>query len=1751
MATMRSLGFSIFTRYDGSGVTAARRDIDGFNTSVNRSTSAMNSWNGRILLATKAIAVFGPALLPIAANLTAIAGAATAMGASVGVAMSAYGLAVKNAIDQTNAMAKAGKTLSASQKEFIASQTAFNKALSTFGSSFRDESLKAASATLRGMTNVLKGLEPVARALAPEVTKVAQAFEKWTTSPSFKNYVNLIKASAVPAFRDLVAAGKDVLNVLGDGFRAFLPHGTALAKSIRDGAAAMKEWSDNGGFQRFLQYVKENGPQVREFFSTLWDALKNIVAVMRELGPFALGLTTTILKLVAALPPEWIANIVKGFVAWKAAMLGLAIISTVVTAVRALAAAWFVLNLAFSASVIGLVVIAIAALVAGIVLLIMHWGTVSGALAAAWNATWSAMATAVQAVWTALQIAWNAFVTALQTAWTTVSTALVTAWNAVWTAMSTAVQAVWTALQAAWSAFITAMQTVWTTVSSALSAAWSAFWTGLQTAAQAIWTALQAAWSAFITALQAVWSAVSGALSAAWSAFWTGLQTAAQAIWTAMQAAWQAFINALQSIWQAVSSALQAAWSAFWTAIQTAAQAIWTALQTAWQTFLTAVQTAWTTFSTALTTAWQTFWTAIQTAAQTVWTAIQTAWTTFLTALTTVWTTFATAMQTAWETVWNAIRTAVEEVWNAIQELWDTFLNAITEAWETFSSAFEEAWETLWNTVRDVAEDLWNQITGVIEDAINGILSPINMLIDGFNAIASAVGLDIEIPNISVNFAAGGIVGGTPAFEAGGVVNFARGGVIPGYSPGKDTINAMLSKGEGVLVPEAVRGLGADFVNGANYHFSHGRGGKNVAFPGYAKGGCVGGSCGGGKSSAFEQFARGGCAGGGCGKSACGFAAGGIAAFGRDPRMKDGWGIDFFQGGGVVGAGDPDPPPVIGPGGIIIEQDDDGVSGGLDVPSPGDVASGVAGVLTGGIFGDAFGTSPLVLGFIGEAAIRAAFDAVMAALDAFGLGGPLGEILVGTARKLAEGAIQFLVDKDAEAKQEFESMAVAGAQSCQAWAPLATQAMGLAGLSASQLPAFLSLLCAESGGNPNAINNTDINAQNGIPSQGLMQVIPPTFTANHVAGTSNNILDPLANMAAAARYIMNRYGGVVPGSPYAEGTDSATPGMHLVGEEGPELVGMNGPEMAAFSGGQSVLPAAQTGQLLGGAPMGQPPAIGGLGAAGGGLVLPEKETQELLNKGGFEAISQAAQAMSEAVKQAWRDANSTSATLWGQMRDTTMSESAAKYGVDIPAAANLMKATSAAAWLDMGLQSATQWALMRDTTFTESELHQGTTMPLMATTMQTASNAAWLDMQTQSTLQATTMGTEAFVPMETHMGTTMVEASTTMNEGVSEAFTTMSEAIVAALDVAIPKMDEFIAKAQEAVEVTAELVAAVQEAQEAIAALGSMGGAVAGDLGAAGGDLAGAAGGGAAAGGAGGAMGGGLNIGTGYENGTPFSTRGLHPVGEAGPELVGLNGPELAMFATGTSVLPAGPTGALITVLDQVMVAIDQFIAIAQAAIARAKALTAAAKAAAAAMARGMGNGSCAMPNAPVTQGPNSTGVAASAGTHDGAGVYDFGTTDGGTLQFLRDNGWAAWARGNGDGMSPHIHAVCMNASGLSPQAAWQVQDYLGGGSGLGIPGGLARGTNSAMRGWSWVGEKGPELMWMHGGEKVMPHGDSVAATAASVRGGRGDCGCGGVNVEFNFNGPVSNGDDVRNAVNEAIPKLRSALQQKCGSRGN
>lgn len=211
------------------------------------------------------------------------------------------------------------------------------------------------------------------------------------------------------------------------------------------------------------------------------------------------------------------------------------------------------------------------------------------------------------------------------------------------------------------------------------------------------------------------------------------------------------------------------------------------------------------------------------------------------------------------------------------------------------------------------------------------------------------------------------------------------------------------------------------------------------------------------------------------------------------------------------------------------------------------------------------------------ATVQSLTDKVIAQFkQGFGIHSP-SRVMYSIGNYLMQGLVNGMTSKDMEGfvTNWISSMtsAAGGAVSGNLSGWIAA-AMALTGVGPEWFNPLASIIEHESGGDPNSINLWDINAIEGHPSKGLMQLIDANMEENHLPGM-DNIWDPVSNIAAGIRLIEHDYGSVfnVPGIRalsegrpyvgYATGTDNATAGLHWVGEKGPELIDFG-------SGGQTV-----------------------------------------------------------------------------------------------------------------------------------------------------------------------------------------------------------------------------------------------------------------------------------------------------------------------------------------------------------------------------------------------------------------------------------------------------------------------------------------------------------------------------------------------------------------------------------------------------
>ena len=458
------------------------------------------------------------------------------------------------------------------------------------------------------------------------------------------------------------------------------------------------------------------------------------------------------------------------------------------------------------------------------------WDGLVNVVSTVWDGIKSAVSTVVSwfttyvvpvfdAVWTGIKVGLFALSIPFIVVWTLIKTAvqLVIDWfgtyivptlSAVWSAIVAGAQMLWSGVKAVWDGLMLAVQTVVAWFQTYVAPILSAVWTGIVAGAQMLWTGIQDVWNGIMAAVRVVVAWFQAYVQSTLSAVWTGIKIGADTLWTGIQTIWAGIQVAVQVVVAWFQAYVVPVLSAVWTGIQTGAQFLWSTLQAVWNGIQVAVQVVVAWFQTYVQPVLTTVWTGIQNGAQILWTGIQTVWNGIQTAVLTVVSWFQSYVQPVISAVWTGIKSGADTLWSGLKAVWDGIKTAI----DTVANWFRDTIGPIFTTVTDNIKTAFdNMKTGLktIWDSVKEIAAkPINFIIntvyrDGIkktaDSIAEKLGLSLRLPDVSP------------------IPGYASGGVLPGYTPGRDVYHFFspdgggaiaLSGGEAIMRPEWVRAVG-------------------------------------------------------------------------------------------------------------------------------------------------------------------------------------------------------------------------------------------------------------------------------------------------------------------------------------------------------------------------------------------------------------------------------------------------------------------------------------------------------------------------------------------------------------------------------------------------------------------------------------------------------------------------------------------------------------------------------------------------------------------------------------------------------------------------------------------------------------------------------------------------------------------------------------------------------------------------------
>lgn len=429
--------------------------------------------------------------------------------------------------------------------------------------------------------------------------------------------------------------------------------------------------------------------------------------------------------------------------------------------------------------------------------------------------------------WAAITEEFHKFLDWIAPYWDATLNALSSAWNTVWNAVSgfftsyvvPAITGAVGILGSIWNGLVGIVTGVWSGIQTAVQTVADWFTTYVVPVFEAVWTAIKVGIWALSLPFIVVWTLIQVAVQLAvdWfmayvaptlSTVWSWIVTGAQYLWTGIQLVWSGIMTAVQVVVDWFNAYVSPVLSAVWTAIQAGAQYLWSGIMTVWSGIQLAAQVVVAWFQSYVVPTISAVWNGIQSGAQFLWNGIVTIWNGIKSAVLTVVSWFQTYVQPVISTVWNGIKNGADLLWGGIKTVWNGIKSTINTVASWFQDTLKPIFDTVTTNIKKAFENMksgiqtvWDSVKGIAAKPINFIINTVykNGIKKTADSIAEKLGLSLRLPDVSP------------------IPGYASGGVLPGYSPGKDIYHfyspdgggaIALSGGEAIMRPEWVKAVG-------------------------------------------------------------------------------------------------------------------------------------------------------------------------------------------------------------------------------------------------------------------------------------------------------------------------------------------------------------------------------------------------------------------------------------------------------------------------------------------------------------------------------------------------------------------------------------------------------------------------------------------------------------------------------------------------------------------------------------------------------------------------------------------------------------------------------------------------------------------------------------------------------------------------------------------------------------------------------
>ena len=283
--------------------------------------------------------------------------------------------------------------------------------------------------------------------------------------------------------------------------------------------------------------------------------------------------------------------------------------ASIVDGIKKVGAAFKAFGALLASNPIGLIILAVTALVAAFVYL---WQNCEG-FRNFWINLWEKIKSAVGAAAEWIKSAWGTITTFFSETWDKVKNTFTAVWNGITSFLSGAwetiknvvkvgVMFVGSILSAAFQIITLPFRFIWENCKEYVFAAWEWIKGKVTTAINAVKSVITTAWNAIKSVTSTVWNSVKSVILTVWNGIKSAVRAAINAVKSVVSSVWNAIKSVTSTVWNGIKSALSNAWDAIKSRVSSAVNSVKSTVSNVWNSIKSVTSSVWNGIKNAILT---------------------------------------------------------------------------------------------------------------------------------------------------------------------------------------------------------------------------------------------------------------------------------------------------------------------------------------------------------------------------------------------------------------------------------------------------------------------------------------------------------------------------------------------------------------------------------------------------------------------------------------------------------------------------------------------------------------------------------------------------------------------------------------------------------------------------------------------------------------------------------------------------------------------------------------------------------------------------------------------------------------------------------------------------------------------------------------------------------------------------------------------------------------------------------------------